>query len=147
MPALISPHRRPLFLLLGLAVVLAGLAGCGPRRKAVYAVRGQVFVNGKPAVDAFVHFTPADSGDREPQNAYGQVDETGSFALSTFVSGDGAAAADYVITIDWPERSGVLRNQFGGPDRLQGRYRDAKTSKFRFRVERASQNEVPAFEL
>jgi hypothetical protein len=147
MPRLIPRPRRRLLVLLGLAALLAALPACGPRRKAVYAVHGKLFVNGKPAVDAFVHFTPAEPGDPEPQNAYGQVDESGSFAVSTFVSGDGAAPGDYVITIDWPERSGVLKNDFGGPDRLQGRYRDAKTSKFRFHVEKKPLNEVPAFEL
>jgi hypothetical protein len=133
---------------LALAGALAALCACGgPRRKPVYPVHGKVFVKGQPAVDAFVHFTPADPASPGPANAYGQVDENGAFAISTYVSGDGAAAGEYIITIEWRERSGLLKNDYGGPDRLQGRYSDRKTSKFRFKVEKKSLNEVPPFEL
>jgi hypothetical protein len=135
-------------LLLVLAALLTGLSGCGgPRRKTVYPVHGQVFVDGRPAVEALVYFWAVDPDDPEPTHAYGQVDEKGSFALSTYVNGDGAARGEYVVTIEWPERSGIMKTEFGGPDRLKGRYRDRKTSSFRFRVEKTTRNEVPAFQL
>jgi hypothetical protein len=146
MRSLICPARAWLFF--GAFALLGLLPACGgPHRKTVYPTHGKVLVNGKPAADAFVHFTPVNPGDPEPANAYGQVDETGSFAASTYVSGDGVAAGEYILTLEWPERSGILKNDFGGPDRLKGRYKDPKTSKFRFTVEKKSLNEVPAFEL
>jgi hypothetical protein len=136
------------WLFFGALALLVWLPACGgPHRKIVYPTHGKVLVNGKPAVDAFVHFTPVNPSDPEPSNAYGQVDETGSFAVSTYVSGDGVAAGEYILTLEWPERSGILKNDFGGPDRLKGRYKDPKNSKFRFTVEKKSLNEVPAFEL
>jgi hypothetical protein len=124
--------------------VLPGCARSG--RKPVFPVRGQVFVDGKPAAEAFVYFHPEDPADPGPGFAFGQVDQAGAFAMSTYVSGDGVPAGDYIITIEWRQRSGLLKDNFEGPDRLKGRYADRKTSTFRFRVEKKP-NEVPKFEL
>jgi hypothetical protein len=124
--------------------VLPGCTRSG--RKPVYPVHGKVLVDGKPALEAFVYFHPEDPADPGPGFAFGQVDEAGAFAMSTYVAGDGVPAGDYVITIEWPQRSGLLKNDFQGPDRLKGRYADRKASTFRFRVEKKG-NEVPPFEL
>jgi hypothetical protein len=136
----------------GVTLCLAACAlaafGCrGDGRKPVYPVHGKVLVDGKPAHEGFVYFHPADDNDPEPGNAFGQIDEKGDFALSTYVSGDGAPSGNYVITIEWRERSGLLKNNFEGKDRLGMRYADPKKSEFRFTVEKKPLNEVPPFEL
>jgi hypothetical protein len=111
----------------------------------VYPVRGQVLVDGHPATEAFVHFHPVE-GNSSPGWIVGQVDAEGNFALSTYVAGDGAPEGDYVVTITWKSRGGPL-NEFSGPDRLQGRYGDPKTSNLHFRVEKKAVNEVPSYRL
>ena len=120
-------------------------AGCTSKstidevRKPVHPVKGKVFVAGKPAVGAFVLFTPvnepADSPDPRPR---AEVQGDGSFDLFTYEEKDGAPAGDYKVTVLWPgsEES----------DRLQGRYADASSSKLRAKV-KDGPNELPPFQL
>jgi hypothetical protein len=126
-----------------LLLLLAG-ASCSTtppeNRKPVFPVRGQVFVQDKPAVGAFVLLIPlhepAQPIDPRPR---GQVENDGSFTLSTYDANDGAPAGDYVVTITWP----------GGEDpedKLLGRYSDRARSKLRATV-RAGPNELPPFRL
>lgn len=138
--------RRAIVLLL-LAPLLAVVVSCATnRRKPVYPVRGQVLFKGKPANEMFVYFRPTDPNDPEPIIAYGQVDAAGWFDLSTYTARDGAPEGDYVVTFEWPEQGGPTKEDFQGPDRLKGRYKDAKASKFHIRVEKKP-NEVGPFAL
>jgi len=142
------PSSYRVILLLGLVLLMALLPACaGNRRKPVYPVRGQVLVQGKPAAELFVYFRPLDEADPDPIIAYGQVDATGSFQLSTYVAKDGAPAGEYVVTFEWPRQGGPTLEDFQGPDRLNGRYKDPATSHFRgIRVEKKS-NELAPFQL
>ncbi len=142
------PFRRGRFLLLaGLALAMALFPSCArSRRKPVFPVHGQVLVQGKPASELFVYFRPADEADPDPIIAYGQVDATGRFDLSTYVAKDGAPAGEYVVTFEWPLQGGPTKQDFQGPDRLKGRYKDAKTSKFHVRIE-PKVNELAPFQL
>lgn len=126
------------------AAALALLAcSCGGREP-VYPVRGKVLdAGGRPAVGALVVFHPVAAG---AARAVARADADGNFALTTYAEGDGAPAGEYVVTIEWPAaRKSPFEPE--GPDRLQGRLRDSKTSKIRFRVEKNSDNEVPAIRL
>src|SRR5262245_41559951 len=67
----------------------------------VYSVRGEVFLNSQPAAGAWVHFHPVDEEECAP--AFAQVQEDGSFQLSTYGTNDGAEAGDYVVTLNWRE--------------------------------------------
>jgi hypothetical protein len=130
-----------------LVLVVLVLAGCSKAsdRLPVFPVHGKVLVGGEPATEAFVAFHP-DPDNPAPGWIVGQVDAEGNFALSTYVSGDGAPEGEYTVTITWQTRGGLM-NRFSGPDRLKGRYADPKTSKLRFRVEKKPLNEVPPYEL
>jgi hypothetical protein len=131
----------------GLTLAMALLPACSRnQRKPVFPVRGQVFFQGKPAKELFVYFRPADKNDPDPIIAFGQVDDKGRFTLSTYVANDGAPAGDYVVTFEWPLQGGPTKEDFQGPDRLGGRYKDPNTSKNHFRVEK-KENEVPPFHL
>ena len=144
-----APTARPrLVLTLGLALAVS-LPACSRSngRIKVYPVHGKVLVKGQPATDATVRLHPADGDTSVPHWVLGRVDDQGNFALSTYVTGDGAPAGEYVVTVEWNERSGLLKTEFSGPDRLKGRYKDPKTSKIRFRVETQPLNEMPAIEL
>jgi hypothetical protein len=131
--------------LLALVVVLV-LPSCGKGRKPVYPASGQVFVNGKPPPDLFVMLHPVDESDPERTVPYAQADEKGHFKLSTYESGDGAPAGKYVVVFHWRERSGLMKKNFDGPDRLKGRYYDPKESQFRVTIV-AGPNELPPFHL
>lgn len=109
-------------------------------RKPVHPVRGQVFVKDKPAVGAFVLFVPvnepAEPKDPRPR---AEVDQDGSFTLSTYDGNDGAPIGDYLVSIVWPGEEDV-------DDKLLGRYGDAKTSNLRATVKEGP-NDLPAFRL
>jgi hypothetical protein len=130
-----------------LVALLATLPSCGNSRKACHRVTGELFVDGKPAVDAFIYLHPVDgSEDPKAVRPFGQADENGAFALSSYVTGDGAPAGEYIVTFDWPERSGMFKQNFDGPDRLKGKYRDPKTSQFQLTIEK-KENQLPRYDL
>jgi hypothetical protein len=130
-----------------LLLAVLALAGCAKasNRLPVYPVHGKLLVGGEPATEAFVAFHPAPDNPA-PAWTVGQVDAEGNFALSTYVSGDGAPEGDYTVTITWKKRGGPV-NEFIGPDRLKSLYADPQTSKLRFRVEKKPVNEVPPYQL
>ena len=111
--------------------------------KPVFPVRGQVFVQNKPAVAAFVLFVPvnepAEPKDPRPR---AEVGADGSFQLSTYGENDGAPAGEYIVTITWPGNEDANEPA----DKLLGRYSDAATSRLRATVKEAP-NEIPAFRL
>src|ERR1700676_5404174 len=85
-----------------LSALLFTSFGCGDGRKTLYPVTGEVFVDGKPAQDAFVYLVPVDAAD--PNNVhpfalvhpFARVDENGAFAVTTYNTGDGAPSGEYV---------------------------------------------------
>jgi hypothetical protein len=131
---------------LALAAVTVAVTACGDGRRKVYPVRGVILVDGKPAPDCIIMFHPPAGDDPKRVMPFGQADADGKFAMCSYVNGDGAPEGDYVVTFEWPERSGLMKQNFEGPDRLKGRYYDPKKSNFRVTVEKKEQ-ELPPFEL
>ena len=130
--------------LLSLTTMLGACCSRPDGRLKVYPVRGQVFVNGKPAAGATVFLHPLGQWDTPAMKPNGKVEADGSFRLSTYVSGDGAPAGDYAVTVRW----GKLNPLGGkaGPNKSPGRYSDPKTSMLRARVKEVS-NELEPFRL
>lgn len=134
-----------------LGVVLAALMGlvgsCSSKEPKIHPVRGEVFVNGWPAHEALVLFVPvSESYPAKYGRPFAQVGEDGSFALSTVGKSDGAPVGEYSVLISWKERSGLLKDQFDGKDRLDGVYNDPSKPKFRVKVE-AKPNQLQRFDL
>jgi hypothetical protein len=75
-----------------------------------------------------------------------QADKEGKFAISTYLSGDGAPTGSYTVTIEWRELSGMFKQDVGGPDRLKGAYADVKKAPFQITVE-GRDNDLPPFEI
>lgn len=69
-----------------LALLLAALAGCSDGRPTLVPVTGKVLLDGKPLTFGSVMFQP----DWGPP-ATGEIGPDGTFELSTFEAGDGAA--------------------------------------------------------
>jgi hypothetical protein len=128
----VRPRRVWVAWLVAIAVVsLFSSCSSGPR---FHPVRGQVFVNGKPAEGVLVVFNP-DGPTNSAGQPSGHVRADGSFELRTYVvrdriTKDGALAGAYLVTCVWyPED---LHNYIGKmeqlPDKLNGRYANPKTT-------------------
>jgi hypothetical protein len=141
--------RSVLFVLALTCAVILPSCGRTSERKPVYPVHGHVFDgNDRPAVGALVIFHPADTSESSPVKPLAYVDEQGAFALTTYEEGDGGPEGEYVVTIEWREKSA---NPFAaekeGEDRLHGRYSNPTTSRLRFRIEKQTDNVLPPIQV
>jgi hypothetical protein len=133
--------------LLPVAGVLAALvSGCGDKGPRLYPVKGMVRLNGEPAKDVNIMFTPVTlpEGDATPLSPAAVTDEEGRFQLMSFKPGDGAPAGDYKVTIIYPMNR--YNKHLSGIDRLKGKFADPKTSGLTAKVEPTS-NDLPPFDL
>ena len=102
------------------AVVISGLflAGCSKSdmgaadRKPVFKVKGKITMSGGPVANAMISFSPKTS---QPV-ATGRTGSDGTYTLTTYDSGDGAAAGDYVVLVTKPTASPASSTPAGGHD-------------------------------
>ena len=118
----------------------------------LYPVVGQVILADTPLVGATVVF----HSEASPRLVTGITDENGKFSLSTFEEGDGAVAADYVVTVTKYDVDDSRFNQSSGMDdvvaqpparieigsRVPAVYGDPKTSTLRLTVKADKTNNV-----
>jgi hypothetical protein len=101
----------------------------------LYAVEGNVLVNGEPAENLNVAFHPLDGG-RNLFCPVGRTDSKGTFHLTTRLGEDGAPAGEYSVTLVWPD--GLIDEcECVDPalhDRLKGLYAKADQLLFPVRV-------------
>src|SRR5438067_3375069 len=140
--------RRTAPLIVGITTVaLVSCAGKGNPK--TYPVKGKVLVNGQPAQECQVALNWS-KDEKRPATPQGLTNENGEFQLTSFVSNDGAPEGEYVVTIEWHERSGVTKMDFDGPDRLGGEYARIDKNKglpgFVVKVDRQPL-ELPPFDL
>jgi hypothetical protein len=114
-------------------VAAAFLQGCGEKkpdgpRVPTFPVVGQLLVDGKPPDFLAVNLEPQfDKPGVIPASA-AFTDKDGKFAVSTFETGDGAPPGKYKLTFQWGQIN-LLNGQYGGPDKLKGRYKKVADSK------------------
>jgi len=141
---------RPIrtFIPLAFGFVFLALLGCsGDGKKATYTVRGQVFdAKKKPATGAMIVFHPVNPDPKDPAKPSATVDEQGNYTLTTYVTGDGAPAGDYTITIVWPPPRKTPFEPAAG-DQLQGKLAQPENSPHKFTVETKPDQVVPAITL
>lgn len=116
---------------------MIALAGCEPRpdRVPTYPVEGTVRFNGKPTEGATIVFTSVAAPGKQPVIAEATVDRDGRYALSTYVSRDGAPAGEFLVTLAWPEANARPPREEDTPtDRLRGRYATPKVTPLRATV-------------
>lgn len=137
--------------LIGLAAPLLA-AGCGGDGfHKVYPVTGKVTVDGQPAVDCMVTlYRTFDDPSPRKVLPWGLTDATGAYKITSYITDDGAPEGEYVIGIEWRLRSGILKNNYEGPDLLGGAFNDKAANKgkagFVVTVGRGPV-EIPAFDL
>ena len=112
------------------------LTSCDSKRdyeaSPTYPATGQVMAGTQPVAGAFVRFTPVDAvGSPDALTSQAQTESDGTFSLSTYEKGDGAPAGSYAVTLTWPANAaGARKSADPGPDRLNGRYADAKSAEW-----------------
>jgi hypothetical protein len=110
----------------------------------IHPAAGKITVGGKPAFGAVVVFHPqGDVGMSKGNKPFAAVAEDGSFQATTYVTGDGAPAGDYVVTVIWPQDPHA---RGPSPDRLRGRYATPEKSDLKVTIGEG-ENNLPTWEL
>lgn len=136
-----------LLLLAGVCLSCLACGEEGPPRKETYPVTGEVHVDGEPAnyLAVTCHDTKGlDSTSPTTSSAF--TGEDGKFSISTYESGDGVPAGEYVLTFMWGQKE-ALSGRYGGPDKLNNRYADPKASEVRFTVESGKPTDLGQIQL
>lgn len=113
------------------ALAVLALVSCGgggfPR---TYPVKGKILVNGQPANECQIYLTrTATDSTPVPVRPQAVTNNNGEFQLTTFNTGDGAPEGEYVVTIEWRTRTGMMKQDFEGPDQLAGAYAKAEKTR------------------
>lgn len=135
-------------LTLALSIFVAGCGGEEPFRKQTYPVVGKVTVDGKPPGSAVqIECHPASGMDAQhPTVSQTESDPEGNFKISTYAAGDGVPAGEYTLTFTWLEFN-IMSRSYGGPDKLNGKYSDPKTSEIKITVKEGSETNLNTIEL
>jgi hypothetical protein len=130
-----------------LAVALLGASCARDGRPPVYPAQGKIFYEGKPAANALVILHPVNKDPRlESVRPLAHVEADGSFKLTTFANGDGAPAGEYVVTVDWREKTAPVEGAPPGRSLLPQRYSNPESSQLRVQVKEGP-NELEPLKL
>jgi hypothetical protein len=118
------------------AVLFVLFAGWG--KSETVPVTGTVTLNGQPAKDAEVIFTPS-----QGRVASGATDAAGRFSLSTNKPGDGAVPGDHKVTIVeyYPPGKPPPMTSGGPASRFPLQYMEAAQTPLQAKVERGKPND------
>jgi hypothetical protein len=134
--------------LLLIPAVAFALAGCDstPDPVTVHPVSGKVMYDGKPAagVKVFLLPTSAPMVPQIPSNPHGVTGPDGTFTITTFKDGDGAAEGGYQVILLWPPET-MEGEEASEEDKLLGWY-TAVHSKLTAHI-KAGPNQLPTFNL
>jgi hypothetical protein len=120
---------------LAAALLTAFCVGCG--QSETVPVTGTVTLNGQPATEAEVLFTPT-----KGRMASGQTDAAGKFTLSTNKPGDGAVPGEHKVTIVQYYPPGKAPPMGGGPPpRFPAIYAEVSQTPLKATVERGAKND------
>jgi hypothetical protein len=137
-----SPRWRVLLF----AGALLLLASCRADPQRPHPVSGKVFFQKQPAHGAIVTFVLLSAADAKAPRPTAMVGKDGSFELTTRRARDGAPAGHYAVTIVYPSSETIVEDQNAGPDLLEGRYADPKTTPLHAEV-KPGKNELEPFDL
>lgn len=138
----------PLLLQMGVCALAFTMTGCSGKgdHLPVNHVKGTLFINDKPAPGAKVVLHPWSNPSFPPGlRPSAEVGADGSFEISTYGTGDGAPAGDYIITVSWPMPKDDPQDEFP-PDRLKNAYSDPRSAKFRAQI-KPGENELPPLKI
>jgi hypothetical protein len=138
-------------------IMLLCMWGCTSEQALeVYPVKGQVYFQSQPAAGAMVILQPSSDLDNHPAFArlgfpHAQVENDGTFQMTTYAWNDGAPPGNYVVSVTWPvmgphqdpERTQLVEVH---PDRLQGAFANPTDPKFKVTIQKQP-TEIPKLEL
>ena len=93
--------------LAALAAVLgaAGCGGSGVPMQRTYKTTGRILLDGKPAEGVDVRFLPKDPTNfKMSETPLGHTGPDGTFVLTTYYTGDGAPAGEYMVAVAKPDQ-------------------------------------------
>ncbi|GAB5440577.1 MAG: hypothetical protein Fues2KO_09260 [Fuerstiella sp.] len=141
---------------IGCVLLLTGMvvaSGCSeekPFRKETSKVTGQVLVDGVPVpateplkIDCH---NVAGIDQKHPTVSSALTGVDGKFEISTYETGDGLPAGDYVLTFMWGKMN-LIAGSYGGPDKLKDRYSDPEKSEVKLTVKAGEPVELGKIEL
>ena len=115
-----------------LGLFLAVAAGCGPSNTS--SVQGKVvFKDGTPLTGGMVLFRPLD--EKLQVSSRGDIQENGTFILSTYKENDGAVPGKYQVAITPPPRPKKREKAIGKPI-IDPRFESYETSGLELEVKR-----------
>lgn len=121
--------------------LLSTAFGCsGPNhRPDTYPVSGQVYFRGQRAAGAVIQLTALNGRPFKVLAPHAIVAGDGTFEITTYVTGDGAPAGTYALTLTWsvPPKPGF---EDDGPDRFRKRYADVRQPLRKVEVKTAENN-------
>lgn len=142
-----KPHLVMMFVL---GVACFGIPGCGdkhPNEKKVFKIKGTVTVDGKPVPEIQVKLIDVIGVDtKQPTYPQGFTDAEGKLRISTYEEGDGAPGGDYKVTFEHKEYN-VMSRSWSGPDKLNNKYNDPKTTPFSISIGDGRPNDLGNVEL
>lgn len=116
-------------------------------RKETYPVTGEIYVDGQPAEGLAVRCTNVNGLDQEqPTISSAFTDKEGKFEISTYETADGVPEGEYILTFEWGKWN-LVSGSYGGPDKLNKRYSDAKKSEHKFTVVTGQPNDLGRIDL
>ena len=136
-------------------LLLASFSGCGATGPDHYAVTGQVFYQGHPAVGAIVILQPEAECAQNPAFAKcgfprAEVGQDGSFQMTTARASDGAPPGKYIVCITWPVLAPLDPERAEqaeiNPDRFQNYYNNPAAPIYKFTVDKKP-SQIPKCEL
>ncbi|MEQ1828677.1 MAG: hypothetical protein ABL921_22130 [Pirellula sp.] len=131
-------------------LVLSMASGCGeshPNEKQVFKIAGNVTVDGNAVGEIQVALHDAAGPDnKQPTYPQGFTNPDGTIRISTYVEGDGAPAGEYKVTFAWQEYN-LMSRSFSGPDKLNKKYSDPKTTPFTLSLGPGKPNDLGKVEL
>lgn len=134
-----------LYLVAPLLVIASGCGEAAPERVATYPVEATVTFRGAPIPGAFLTLHPKQPLPEVPPPR-ASVAADGALKVSTYNSGDGAPAGEYIVTVEWykPIKNGP--DVVPGPNVLPRKYASPQTSGLSVTVA-ADVNRLPPIEL
>jgi hypothetical protein len=150
--------------LAALALCLGGIfIGCGSLTEgpSLHPATGRVLFERQPATGVVVQLVPINQISQTSRDGTfpgGISDLEGNFRLTTIEPGDGAAIGEYKLVLFWPPPekgpfSSTAEKEFaspttyqGPPDRFQGKYFDAKQSRWTIQINQGT-NQIPDIHL
>jgi major membrane immunogen (membrane-anchored lipoprotein) len=121
-------------LMLVAAMLLVGCGRSGPPRVATHPTKGSITFQGQPVSGAFVALHPKQSSHPEVPTSTAIVQPNGTFAVSTYDSGDGVPEGEYVVTVQWRKVVKSGSDFVPGPSLLPAKYSRPETSDVTVRV-------------